>query len=468
MTTTKKVIIGSVLLVVLIGITWASVYQANKDVVTVQTGTAKRQDLTSSVTASGEIRPLTYSNILGEGIGKITGIVVKEGDHVHKGDVLMRLESVQPAADVQAQEAGIMSAGSSAQASDAALKMAKATLAQRKADLEKAKFDWERGQNLYKEQLISKQDFDTSKAAYDSAAAAVDAAEAQMAQSKAMSEGAKSNLEQDRAVLLHQKDVLRKTTYTAPIDGIVTYIAVRVGENVVPGIQNATGSYLMTISDMSVVTSEVKVDETDIVSLRNGQDVDVKIDAMPGKVFPGHVTEVGDQAILRSSGLATTQTTANTQEARDFKVVVTLDHPPDNLRPGLSVTATIKTDSKKNVLTIPIQALAIRSKKALEEAAKGTKGGSVTLAASKSDSTSGDKSAEKSDVQGVFVLRGKKAEFAAVQTGISGVTDIEIISGLQDGDQIVTGSYKALRTLKPGAAVKVDNAEPKRDASSAS
>jgi HlyD family secretion protein len=464
MSLTKKLVIGGVAVLVLVGIVWASIYQANKDVVTVQTGTAKRQDLTSIVTASGEIRPLTYSNILGEGIGKITQIVVKEGDHVRKGDVLMRLESIQPAADVQAQEAGILSADSSAQASNAALKSAQATLVQRKADLEKAKFDWERGQNLYKDQLISKQDFDTSKAAYDSAAAAVDAAEAQMAQAKAMSEGAKSNLEQNRAILLHQKDVLRKTTYTAPIDGIVTYIAVRVGENVVPGIQNATGSYLMTISDMSIVTSEVKVDETDIVNLKNGQDVDVKIDAMPGKAFPGHVTEVGDQAILRSSGLATTQTTANTQEARDFKVVVTLDHPPDNLRPGLSVTATIKTASKKNVLTIPIQALAMRSKKALEEAAKGSKGeSSVTLAASKSDSGAGDKPADKTDVQGVFVLRAKKAEFVAVQTGISGVTDIEVTSGLNDGDQIVTGSYKALRTLKPGAAVKVDNSEPKRE-----
>ena len=168
--------------------------------------------------------------------------------------------------------------------------------------------------------------------------------------------------------------------------GLVTYIAVRVGENVVPGIQNATGSYLMTISNMAVVTAEVKVDETDIVNLKNGQDVDVKIDAIPEKIFPGKVTEVGDQAILRSSGLATTQTTANTQEARDFKVVVTLESPPDNLRPGLSVTATIKTASKKNALTIPIQALAVRSKKALEEAAKGSKGESnVTLAASKTD-----------------------------------------------------------------------------------
>src|SRR5271163_4509572 len=360
MSTTKKTVIGGIVVIVLVAITWASIYQANKDVVTVQTGTAKRQDLTSIVTASGEIRPLTYSNILGEGIGKITEIVVKEGDHVRKGDVLMRLESVQPAADVQAQEAGIMSADSSAQASDAALKMAKATLVQRKADLEKAKFDWERGENLYKDQLISKQDFDASKATYDSAVAAVDAAEAQMAQSKAMSEGAKSNLEQDRAVLLHQKDVLRKTTYTAPIDGIVTYIAVRVGENVVPGIQNATGSYLMTISDMSVVTSEVMVDETDIVSVKLGQEAEVTIDALPGKFFKGRVTEVGTQAVLRSSGLASTQSTTGNQEAKDFKVVVTLQNPPDGLRPGLSSTAKIVTEQKTNIMTIPIQALAVR------------------------------------------------------------------------------------------------------------
>ena len=469
MKTWQKATIGAGVVLVLGGMAWFSAYQVNKGVVAVQTGHVMKADLTSIVTASGEIRPKNYTNVLGEGIGKITEIVVKEGDHVKKGDILLRLENIQPGADVQAQQAAIDSTEASVRAAAASYDSAVATLAQRQADLEKAKFDWERAQQLYKEQLIAKSDYDASKATYDAASAGLNALKAQVEQSRAGREQSRYNLDQASAVLKHTKDVLRKTTYVAPIDGIVSYIAVRVGENVVPGIQNATGSYLMTISDMSVVTSEVKVDETDIVNLRNGQDVDVKIDAMPGKNFPGHVTEVGDQAILRSSGLATTQTTANTQEARDFKVVVTLDHPPDNLRPGLSVTATIKTDSKKNVLTIPIQALAIRSKKALEEAAKGTKGeSSVTLAASKSDAPAGDKSAEKTDVQGVFVLRGKKAEFAPVQTGISGITDIEVTSGLQDGDQIVTGSYKALRTLKPGAAVKVDNAEPKRDASSAS
>ena len=184
-----------------------------------------------------------------------------------------------------------------------------------------------------------------SKAAYDGAiAAAANAAQAQVAQTRAAREQARSTLDQTRATLTHMRDVLRKTTYTAPISGIVSYIDVRVGENVVPGIQNAQGSFLMTISDMSVVTAEVKVDETDITNLRRGQAAEVTIDALPGKLFQGHVTDVGELAILRTSGQAAmTETTANTQEARDFKVIVTLDDPPPSLRPGLSTTAKIQT-----------------------------------------------------------------------------------------------------------------------------
>ena len=255
-------------------------------------------------------------------------------------------------------------------------------------------------------------------------------------------------------MLRHTQDVLRKTTYTAPIDGIVSYIAVRVGENVVPGIQGAAGSSILTISDMSVVTAEVKVDETDIVSVKNGQPVDVTIDAIPNKIFKGHVSEVGELAILRTSGAAAmTSTTANTQEARDFKVVVTLDNPPDSLRPGLSATAKIQTAQKQNVMSVPIQALAERSQKELDEAKNGTSSSSVTLAASNSETPP----ARRHDIQGVFVVRNGKAQFVPVQTGISGTTDIEVTSGLNEGDIIVTGTFKALRTLKPGASVKIDN-----------
>jgi len=462
MKTWHKVGIGVAAVAVAGGIVLYSVKQANKGVVTVQTGKVGRQDLTSLVTASGEIKPKTYTNVLGEGFGKITDIVVKEGDHVKRGDVLLRLENIQPTADVDAQRAALDSAESAIKSADANYRAAQADLTQRKADLERAKFDWDRAQGLYKEGLIPKSDYDARKSAFDSASAAVDAAGARLQQLRAELDRSRSLLEQNRAMLTRTRDVLRKTTYTAPIDGVVSYIAVRVGENVVPGIQNASGSFLMTLSDMSVVTAEVKVDETDIINVRFNQLADVTIDAIPGKAFKGKVTEVGTQAVLRTSGLATTQTTASSQEAKDFKVVVTLDSPPDNLRPGLSTTAKIKTAEKKNVLAIPIQALAVRSRKDLEEAAKeaGKKGGaSVTLAAAKT-STGADP--KKDEIQGVFIVRNGKAQFAQVETGITGVTDIEVTGGLNEGDEIVTGSYKALRTLRPDTSVKVDNKAPKK------
>jgi len=462
MKTWQKAVIGAGIAVVIGGVTWYSVYKQNQNTIVVQTGQVTKEDLTSIVTASGEIRPKNYTNVLGEGIGKITDIPVKEGDHVKKGDVLLHLENIQPGADVQAQQDQLDASQDAQRASDANYDNAVATMAQRQSDLQKAKLDWQRGQQSYKEQLISRQDYDSSKAAYDGAVAAFNAAKAQVDQTMAARDQARASVDATRATLTHTRDVLRKTTYTAPIEGIVSYIEVRVGENVVPGIQNAQGSFLMTISDMSVVTTEVKVDETDIVAVHNGEPADVTIDAIPDKIFKGHVTEVGELAILRTSGQAAmTSTTANTQEARDFKVVITLDNPPASLRPGLSATAKIQTAQKQNVLSIPIQALAERSQKELDDAKNGAQT-DVTLAASKNDSS------EKKDIQGVFVIRAGKAVFVPVETGISGVTDIEVTSGLQEGDTIVTGSYKALRTLKPGAAVKVDNSAPKIEESSSS
>jgi HlyD family secretion protein len=446
------------------GIVWYSVNQANKGVVTVQTAKVAKQDsLISVVTASGEIKPTTYTNITAQGFGRIVEIPVKEGDHIKKGDKLLLQENVQANADVQAQGAMISSNQSGVQAADASYRAAEADVLLQQANLEKAKLDYDRGQGLYKDGLIPKQDFDQRKTSYDAAVANVDASKARVLAQKAQFEQMRSQLDQSRAVLVRTKDVLQKTTYISPISGIVSYLPVRLGEYVVPGIQNATGSFLMTLSDMSVVTSEVKVDETDIVNVRIGQEADVTIDAVPGKTFKGKVTEIGSQAVLRTSGLATTQTTTSNQEAKDFKVVVTLDSPPENLRPGLSTTAKIKTAERKSVVAIPIQALAVRSRKDLEEAAKNAtkESGNVTLAAPPVTPNLGS-DPKKDEIQGVFIVNGKKAVFRPVETGISGVTDIEITKGLQAGDEIVVGSYKALRTLKPEASVKVDNSAPKK------
>lgn len=460
MKTWKKVSLGVGIAVVAAGIVIYSVKQANKDTVTVQTAKVARERLTSIVTASGEIRPKNYANVLAEGFGPITSINVKEGDHVKKGDILMHVDPVQARADADAQIANLASVQAALASAEAANHQAQADLITQQANQQKAKADFQRGQALIKDGLIPQQQFDQYKASYDAAVATVSSAQARLSQTKAQVEQARFAQEQSKAQLVHLNDVLNKTTYRAPIDGIVTYIAMRVGESVVTGIQNSAGSYLMTIADLSVATSETMVDETDIINLHNGQKATVTIDAMPGQVFTGTVTEVGTQGVLRTSGIATTQTNTGSQEARDFKVVVTLDNPPPGIRPGLSCTSKIITAERENAISIPIQALAMRSRKDLEEAAKqaASKGrdSSVTLAAAMPAKNPTD-DPKKDDVQGVFVVRNGKVTFVQVQTGISGITDIEITSGLKEGDEIVTGSYKALRTLKPDTPVKIDN-----------
>jgi HlyD family secretion protein len=463
MKTWHKIAIGAGAVVVLGGIVLFSVNQAKKGVVTVQTAKVAKQDsLVSLVTASGEVKPTTFTNVTAQGFGRITEILVKEGDHIKKGDRLLLQENVQANADVEGQTAALSSAGATMKSMESAFQLVEAELTQAKADAEKSKRDWERAEGLDKDGLISKEEYDRRKGTFESDSAKVEQKRALVEQRRAELEYAHWVLAQGQATLKRAKDVLSKTTYTSPINGIVSYLPVRLGEYVVPGIQNSQGSFLMTLSDMSVVTAEVKVDETDIVNVKMGQEADVTIDAVPGKVFKGKVTEIGSQAVLRSSGLTTTQSTTSTQEAKDFKVVVTLTNPPDNLRPGLSTTAKIKTAEKKNVVAIPIQALAMRTRKELEEAAKNAKNkgdSSVTLAAPPPPAPGDPK---KDEVQGVFVVNGRKAVFRPVETGIAGITDIEITKGLQSGDEIVVGSYKALRTLKPESSVKVDNSAPKK------
>jgi HlyD family secretion protein len=452
MKTWKKISIAAAAALIIAAATGIVIRRMNQGIVTVQTGRAARQDLTSLVTASGEIKPLTYTNVMAEGFGKITELVVHEGDHVRQGDVLLRLENIQPEADVAAQRASLESAEAAIKSAQATAVSAEADVEQRKADLEKARFNWDRGQQLFQAGLIARQDYDALKAANDGAVAALAASQARLDQARADLDRSRSTLRQGQAVLARATDVLRKTTYRAPIAGVATYIAVRVGENVVPGIQNASGSYLMTISDMSVVTAEVLVDETSIADLHPGQTAEVAIDAFPGKTFSGRIIQVGTQAVLRTSGLATTQSTTGSQEAKDFKVVVRLDNPPEGLRPGLSATAKMVTAEKKSVLAIPLQALAIRTRGEIEQAASPNTPG-ATLAASRTATS-------RQEVQGVFVVRDRKAVFVPVETGITGVSDIEITKGLTENDEIVTGSYAALRTLRPSATVKVDNSLP--------
>ncbi len=454
MKTWHKIAIGVGVVVVLGGIIAGSIAKKSRGVVEVQTAKITREDLSSVVSASGEIRPKTYVNLGSNAFGKITHLYVKEGDRVKAGQLVAQLENVQSAADVASTRASVSMAEKDTSAADAAVNTSAADLVKSNSDSEKAKFDYDRAKGLYDSQLIAKQDYDVKKAAWDSAQASVVQARARLAQAKAQLDSAAGHITQNKANLTRVADVLRKTTYTSPFDGVVTNLPVREGETVVVGIQNSPGSTLMTIADLSVITAEVRVDETDVVNVKLGQSAEVKIDAMPGKIFHGTVTEIGDNAIVRSTGVSTSQGTTASQEAKDFKVVVTLSDPPPVIRPGLSTTAKITTATRPNTLALPIQAVTVRRQADLTPIG----GKPVAVAPGAKE--------DKTEYQGVFVVRSGKVEFAKVETGISGTTDMELLSGLKEGDEIVTGSYKVLRTIKPGTAVKVDNAAPSKTASS--
>lgn len=456
----KKIAIGAGVVVLLAVVVGFTVHQSSKNVVTVQTGKAQHEDLATVVSASGEIKPKNYVNIGANAFGKITHLYVKEGDHVRKGQLLAQLENVQSSADVNANEASLQAAQTDALAADAGLKTSQADLVRAQADYDRNKLDWARAQSLFKDGLISKSDFDSRKNAWATADAGLTQAEARVAQGKAQMESAAKHVTQAKANLTRVTDVLHKTSYNAPYDGVVTNLPVREGETVVMGIQNAPGSTLMTIADMSVITAEVKVDETDIVNVRLGQPAEVTIDAIPKKVFHGKVAEIGDNAIVRSSGVSTSQSTTASEEAKDFKVVVNLSDAPADLRPGLSTTAKITTATRGNALAIPIQALTLRTKEQMEQ--QNNSPGSVH-AAPPAVKEVASKSKKDDELQGVFVIRNKKAIFVPVTTGITGTTDIEVLDGLKEGDEVITGSYKILRTLRPGSSVKVDNTTPKKE-----
>jgi HlyD family secretion protein len=453
----KKIILIVVILLVAAGVVGFTVNQSQKNAVTVQSGKVITQDITSQVTASGQIKPKTIVNVGANAMGRIVRLFVKEGDKVKKNQILAQLENVQSAADVAMTKATLSSSQTDAVAAEAALTTAQAQVKSSAADLARTKLEFDRAQSLYKNALISKADYDTKKTAYEVADAVHAQDVARVAQAKAQVDSAEGRVGQAKASLTRVSDVLSKTTYTAPFAGTVTNLPVHEGETVVMGIQNSPGSTLMTVADMSIITAEVQVDETDIVNVKLDQPAEVTIDAIPNQTFKGKVSEIGDNAIIRSTGVSTSQSISGSQEAKDFKVVITLTDPPPNLRPGLSATAKITTGMERDAVTIPIQALTMRDKNDLDAQKKTAKPVDKTAPAA----PAGKK--ENTDLQGVFVIdKNNKAVFHEVQTGLTGTTEIQVKSGVKPGDVIITGSYKVLKTLRNGASVKVDNSLAKQ------
>ena len=390
----------------------------------------------------------------------ITGIFVKEGDTVKKGQLLLKTEAVQATANVDAQQAALNTAKADVEGSQAAVESAAAGLKTSQADLQtaqanlvRAQQEFKRGEDLLRDKLIAQNEFDTRLNNVKVAQANLDAAQARVTQAKAQLQQATYNhdmalarVAQNQATLVGLLDAREKTIYTSPIDGIVTSLPVHVGENVVPGIQNAVGSLLYQVSDLSVITAEVKVDETDIVNVKLAQPAEVTIDAIPNKTFKGKVTEIGQSAVGRTTGATTGTGTSTTEEAKDFKVVVTLDDPPPSLRPGLSATAKITTATRQDAVTIPIQALTVRTRRELEEENnKGAKG-KVQISTPLPSTSAKDKG--KEEVQGVFQLQNGRAVFVPVETGIMGQSDMEVLKGVQSNDEIVSGPFQCSPNLE--------------------
>lgn len=428
-------IIGGVAAVVVLGsIVGFNVVHENSLKVVVQTQKLGRRDLVSVVTASGEVKPKRFVNIGPNVSGRIVELTVKEGDQVRKGQVLARIESERYEAGTRMSEAAVQSAS--------------ADLARAQADLDVSRLQLARTKQMYEEKLVAAQTYDQDDAAVKMKAANVEAARRRVSQLQAQHDS--------------NRDDLHKTTVFSPMDGVITSLPKEEGE-VVIGAQSFNPTVIMTVADLSVMECEVMVDETDIRNLKLGQPAEIRVDALEGVRIKGEITEIGSSAVVRGSTSATQTQTAggNTgNQAKDFKVTITLKDPPPSLRPGLNATADITTATRTNALAAPIQAVVVRE---VDE-----KGKPVDPDAPPSPGSGGPEEntvvktpkAKAQEKDGVFVVSGKKSSFRAVKTGILGETEVEILEGLQEGEEIVSGSYKTLRTLKDGAVLKIE--QPKK------
>jgi HlyD family secretion protein len=394
----KKLLIILAVVVVLGAIVVGNIRSRREKAVKVTVEKVQRQDLTSIVSASGEIKPKKNINISAQVPGRIIKIGVEEGDEVKAGDFLLKLDSTQYEAIADRDQNFI--------------RAAKADLIQAEARLQRDKNSLDRMLKLFADDLISKDQIEQAQSQYDITAAQANAIRFQIKQAEAS--------------LKSTMDNLAKTTYGSPIDGVITSLRVEEGEVAIIGTMNNPGTVLMTIADLSVMEVEVEVDETDVVGVALGQEAKVRVDAFPSTVFAGKVTEVG------SSALQKTTAGASTQESKDFKVVVTLDNPDRKIKPGLSASADIVVSERKQAVAVPISALVLR------------------------DKPNAEKNAAAREEEGVYTVEAGRAKFVPVGKGITGGMLIEITSGLTEGREIVTGPYASLRELKDGVLIKTE------------
>ena len=395
----------------------------------VRSETVARRDLVSTVTASGKIHPKRKVDISADVAGRVVQLAVEEGQWVNRGDLILRIDASQYEAIVNEAQAAVA--------------QARAREAEANAQLLKAQADRRRAEQLAQgRDLVSAQEVDNARTQAQVAAATVQAA--------------RFGVQQAQASLAQARDNLRKTTIVAPMAGRVTRLNIHEGETAIIGTMNNPGSLLLTIADPSAMEAKVKVDETDVPGITVGDSASLRIDAFPGRTFTGRVTRIGNSA-LAGAGTAA-GAAGGDQQSVDYEVVITLDNPPAELRPDLSTTAEIVTETRGQALAVPIIALTVRDSvgKKFKSGVDAKAGEDGAAEAQRIE----DRRKQAAEVQGVFVIENGKAEWRAVEVGITGGEYFEVVRGLRGGETIVSGSFQAVRELEDGDPVKVPGAAP--------
>ena len=438
----KKIFIGLGLVVVLGGIAYANLGMRKTTGLQVTAEKVERHDLEAIVSASGKIQPKRQVNISAETMGKVVNLTVNEGEMVKKGQLLLEIDPRNLETQVQNREAGLGSARSQ-------LDQQKAQIDNAKVSLKQSQDTLRRQEEMFKNGLIPRDTFE--RAQND-----VKMRETDLRVSEQSIKTQEQQLKVQEANLESARYDLNKVRQVSPIDGLVTRRNIEEGETAVVGTMNNAGTVLLVIADMSVVETEIEVDETDIPYVQVGQAAKIEIDAFPDKSFPGRVTEVGNSPI--------TVTGAATGRATNFKVVVQIEGAVPDVRPGFTCTATVTTATRQKALGVPIQAMTIREliydEKGQLVAPEKPAAGSVPSAPRVAVSTALKAGQTRKETEGVFVARDGKATFVPVKTGIAGEKFFEVLDGLKEGDEVITGPFSSVRTLKEGDAVIVTVGEP--------
>ena len=446
----KKVLIIVAVVLVAAAAAGASFWFRGPQTAQVTAEAIRKRDLESIVSASGKIQPKRQVNISANTMGRVTRLAVEEGQRVKQGQFLLEIDPRSLTGQLQRGEAGVAVARSS-------LEQTRTLVEQARASLELAQQNLKRQQELWKEGL-------TTREALDRAENEVEVRQAELQARQQDIQTREQQIRQEQAALETTRYNLSQIIIESPMDGLVTRRNIEQGENVVVGTMNNAGTVLLTIADMSVIEAEVEVDETDIPNVTLGQRAKVTIDAVEGTTFTGRVTEIGNSPIQTAGAAATGQ-----RQATNFKVVVTLDQEVPDVRPGFTCTAEITTANRMQAVAVPIQALTVRE---MLFDAKGNLvhepppvrrsrpgAASVETAVSAAEPPAGH---TRKETEGVFVVRDDRAVFVPVKVGVAGERYFEVLSGLKEGDRVITGPFSSVRQLADGEAVRLGDARRDR------